>query len=116
MPPRADRGIHEYVELLGLQTYGHEEVKRRPVFRSKPVIELYKTELTLLFGLLHSDQGAAHDRNDPLLFDQELNTLLKTFGPQIWPELGQGSRGHLLKPQVGTLYTSDLVYPRDNAM
>lgn len=115
----ARRPLIEHVELLGLQSYGTTPKSRKrpcPVFRYKPVIELYKIELPSLFGLLHRNEGPVHDRNDPRLFDKELETLLTIFGPQIWPEIGHGSREHLRKPQEDTLYTSDLVYPRDSAM
>ncbi|CAO2648042.1 Nn.00g089640.m01.CDS01 [Neocucurbitaria sp. VM-36] len=124
MPPgvrQPYRGITEYVELLGLQTYGKERrdpgfARRRPVFSYAPVIELHKLELPALLGLLHRNEGITLDRGDKNLFDEELETLLKKFGPLVWPEPGQGNRDHLRMPQEGTLYTSDIVYPRDTAI
>ncbi|KAF1842121.1 uncharacterized protein K460DRAFT_398191 [Cucurbitaria berberidis CBS 394.84] len=113
--------IADRLELLGLQTcdkkrQDHSLATRRPVFRYEPVITLYYTELSSLSSLLLREEVTNLDRFDPHLFDNELGKLLETYGPLIWPETGEGNRLHLLMPQEGTLYESDLVYPRDTAV
>jgi hypothetical protein len=77
---------------------------------------VYRVELPVLFGRLLRDESPILNRDNPLLFEEELDDLLQEYGPQVWPELGAGSRDHLREPQEGTPYTSDLVYPRDHAM
>jgi hypothetical protein len=112
--------VYEYIQRLGLRTYSKEQddatpIIRHPCFRYKPVSQLYQLELTSLFGRLVRDEGLFLDRKDSRLFDKELDDLLQQYGPTIWPAHGEGSRDHLREPQVGTLYPSDLVYPRDSA-
>ncbi|KAF2267959.1 hypothetical protein CC78DRAFT_613653 [Lojkania enalia] len=114
-------GVIEHVEALGLRTFGKEVedpriIVKRPVFTNKAVLQLYKTEIPSLFGRLLRDEGASLDREDPSLFNSELDKLLVEFGPQIWPQPGRGDRSHLRKPAKGTLYPSNLVYPRDQAI
>lgn len=105
--------IH-YIESLGLQTYGKEKTVKRPIFKYEPLNKLYKNELPALFGLLLRDDGATLHRKDPNLFENELDGLLREYGPQIWPEPGHGSRAHLREAKQGTRYTIDVVYPRDS--
>jgi hypothetical protein len=38
---------------------------------------------------------------------------LQEYGPLIWPQPVDGSREHLREAQAGSLYESDLIYPRD---
>src|SRR5205807_1909364 len=87
-------------------------VVRRAVFKHGPVIELYEIELSILFNRLISEESL--DRDDPNLFDKELDAILAKWGPEIWPQPRHGTRDHLRKPEKGTRYTSDLVYPRDS--
>lgn len=110
-------GVHARIEALGLQTYNDPSstVRNPAVFHFEPVIKLYKLEIPALFGRLMRD---AHelDREDPNLFDGELEQVLLKFGPLIWPEPGKGSREHLRTAQAGTLYEADLAYSHDTAI
>jgi hypothetical protein len=112
------KGPNDFIESLGLQTYGKERtdpnyIARKPTFKHKAVNALYKVELQALFGRLHRD---GLDRSDPDLFSEELDELLAEYGHLIWPEPGHGKRDHLREPQEDTKYPRDLVYPRDSAM
>ncbi|KAF2176623.1 hypothetical protein K469DRAFT_755566 [Zopfia rhizophila CBS 207.26] len=112
-------GVIEYIEALGLRTYGKETVDptlviRRPVFNHVSVLRLYKIEIPHLFAKLIRDDGKTMDREDKNLFDKELDEVLEELGPQIWPEPGSGDRSHLRDAEPGTKYPSDLVYPRDS--
>ena len=92
---------------------------RKPVFRYEPVTALHEFELAALLGLLLRNAHNANtviDLHDPTLLDKELDQLLVEYGPLIWPKPGQGSRDHLRKPQEGTRYPADLIYPRDSTM
>ena len=109
-----DTGVHAQIERLGLQTYKASETRpTRPIFKYEPVIQFYKLEIPALFGILQRD---GLDREDPMLFDEDLDKLLQEYGPRIWPIHGEGSREHLRVAQPNTLYEADLVYPRDSAM
>jgi hypothetical protein len=115
-------GPIDYVESLGLQTFGRERedpshIVRKPIFTYEPVIALYKVELQALSGRFIRDkkQGTLLDRSSTNLFSEELDVLLANYGPLIWPEPGRGSRRHLREPQEGTRYPHDLIYPRDSA-
>jgi hypothetical protein len=99
--------LHVFVQRLGLRDcapgwHGYQ-------FKHEAVKKLYKTELSVLFGILVQQKL---DRLDPDLFDQELETLLAHYGPQIWPT-GPADRDHLLLPTEGSPYPSQLQYPRD---
>jgi len=116
--PAMYRGVNDYIEALGLQTYGIERhdphaVVRRPSFKFQPVIDLYKRELPALYGRLLRDEGTLLDRHDPNLFDKELDDILISLGERIWPRPGNGSRVHLRKPDPSTRYPDHLIYPRD---
>jgi hypothetical protein len=106
-------GVRTQLKRLGLRAHNAETYTTRAVFKHNAVLRLYKLELPCLFGILPRDEGAILSRQDPQLLDKELEKLLEEFGPLIWPELGEGSREHLLDAQAGTLYESDLIYPRD---
>jgi len=119
---KGEIGVAHHIECLGLQTYGRERIEpgfvmRKPVFRYEPATAIHELEVPALLGLLLRDAHDANtviDRHDPMLLDKELDQLLVEYGPLIWPEPGQGSRDHLRKPQEGTRYPADLIYPRDN--
>jgi hypothetical protein len=85
----------------------------RAIFRHDAVLRLYKLEIPHLFGILLRDEGSILSREDPKLLEEELETLLQTHGPRIWPKIVGGDRQHLLKPQAGTVYESKVVYPRN---
>jgi hypothetical protein len=108
--------IHKHLEGLGLRTYNNEHHSNRAIFKYKPVIQLYRVELLALVGILCRDEGSVLHREDPELFDDELDKLLEEFGPLIWPKPGEGNRDHLCEAQAGTSYEIDLVYPHDTAM
>jgi hypothetical protein len=113
-----NRTLLQHIESLGIQTFGKERenpnfVVRRIVLNYHPLLKLCRVELPVLFGRLLRDEGTVLDRYNPNLFDDELDSLLAEYGPLIWPDPGTGSRDHLRDPQKGTLYTSDLIYPRD---
>lgn len=107
--------ISEILECLGFRDHGSSKPKAQAVYHYKPLFNLYKREIPSLFGRLLRDEGMFLDRADSDLFEVELEGLLQEFGPLIWPGPGQGPRDHLLTPQADSGYTSDLVYPRDNA-
>lgn len=109
-------GVTEILETLGLKDHSTSRQRTRAVFVYEPLLRLYKLEIPSLFGLLLRDEGTFLDRDDPALFQVELEKLLIEFGPRIWPLPGQGPRDHLLKPSESSLYTSDLVYPKDKDM
>jgi hypothetical protein len=117
-PTRAtgDTGVHKEVERLGLRTHNRDSNTTRPKFQNAAVIRMYRQEMNYLFAVLCVGEGSVLSRNDPQLFDKELNDLLKEFGPLIWPMPGEGSRDHLRQPQADTLYKEELVYPRDSAV
>jgi hypothetical protein len=77
------------------------------------VIRLYREGLPSLFGILCRDEGSVLSRDDPTLLNAELDQLLQEYGPLIWPHPSEGSRDHLHAAQIGTLYETDFVYPRD---
>jgi hypothetical protein len=110
-------GVHAQLESLGLQTYNDTSggVVTRAIFKFEPVKRLYKIEISALFGILIRDE-AILDREDPKLFDEELEKLLLEYGPVVWPVPGEGSRDHLCTAQMGTLYEADLVHPHDSAI
>jgi len=110
-------GVYAHLEGLGLQTLNDSSagVKNRAIFTFQPVIRLYKLKIPALFGVLLRDE-AILDRDDPKLFDDELETLLREFGPFVWSVPGEGSRDHLRTAQTGTLYVTDIIYPRDAAI
>lgn len=113
--------VIDCIEALGLRTFGRElenpkMVIKRPVFLHKAVLQLYKIEIPALFGLLLRDEGISLERYDANLFDKELEDILRNLGPKIWPDPRIGKRDHLRQPKKGTLYHSELVYPRDEAM
>ncbi|EAT84444.2 hypothetical protein SNOG_08168 [Parastagonospora nodorum SN15] len=103
--------VHAELQSLGLRSY---TTSARAVFKHEAVNRLYREELPSLFRILVRDQGSTLDRDDPALFDKELDQLLREYGPLIWP--GEGSRNHLLTARFGTPYESDLVYPRDSTV
>jgi hypothetical protein len=103
--------VHAELQSLGLRSY---TTSARAVFKHEAVNRLYTEELPSLFRILVRDQGSTLDRDDPALFDQELDQLLREYGPLIWQ--GEGNRDHLLTARVGTSYESDLVYPRDSGV
>lgn len=109
----AKLGVTEIHESLGFKNHGNSSYRTRAVFHYEPLLRLYKLEIPSLFGRLMRDEGIFVERTDPDLFQTELEEVLTELGPLIWPDLGQGSRDHLLKPIEGTRYTSDLIYPRD---
>jgi hypothetical protein len=117
-PPKhkRDTGVHAQLKALGLRTCNSEQQPARAVFEAEAVNRLYKHEISALFGILCRDQGTVLDRNDPLLFDKDLDKLLIEFGPLIWPRLGEGDRKHLHEAQAGTTYDTNLSYPRDAAV
>jgi hypothetical protein len=101
-----ETGVHAHLEALGLRTLNTSVLLTRPVFASKTVYRLYRKEVGALFGILCRDKL---DRDDPDLFDAELETLLADLGPLIWPKPGEGDRQCLRDD-------SDLEYPRDTAV
>jgi hypothetical protein len=105
--------VHEQLDRLGLRTYNTAWNNGRVVLKHKAALQLYHQELPSLFGILLRDEGTILSRQDPQLFDKELEELLQEFGPLIWPEVGKGSREHLFDALAGTLYESDLIYPHD---
>jgi hypothetical protein len=107
--------VYAESKSLGLRTYNVETYTTRAVCKHNAVLRLYKSELPSLFGILLRNEGTILSRRDPQLFDKELEGIVQEFGPLISPEVGQGSREHLLDVQAGTLYESDLIYPRDCA-
>lgn len=109
-------GVTELHESLGFRDYGGSGHRTRAVFHYEPLLRLYKLEVPSLFGRLLRDEGILLDRTDAQLFDAELDELLDEFGPLIWPLPGLGPRDHLLEPNEGSRYTSDLVYPRDKTV
>ncbi|KAH3981000.1 hypothetical protein HBH51_050050 [Parastagonospora nodorum] len=110
---KSSRGpsVHAELQSLGLRSYN---TSARAVFKHEAVNRLYREELPSLFRILVRDQGSTLDRDDPALFDKDLDQLLREYGPLIWP--GEGNRDHLLTARVGTPYESDLVYPRDSTV
>ena len=114
--PTRSTGVHARLEGLGLQTYNNEQSATRAIFKYKPVIRLYKLEIPALFGVLCRDEGTVLSREDPMLFDEDLDELLQEYGPLVWPVPNGVNRGHLREAQAGTPYGADLVYPRDAAM
>jgi hypothetical protein len=111
-------GIHDEIEGLGLRVYNNNSSKStttRPVFKDADVLRLYRLEIPALFGILLRDEGSVLNREDPNLFDEELDKVLEEFGPLVWPMPGGGSRDHLRVPQEDTLYTKELFYPQDTA-
>jgi hypothetical protein len=104
------------VERLGLRTYNQGSNFTRPKFKSDAVCRMYWQDLQRLFGILCRDEGSILSRDDPNLFDTELTSLLEEYGSVVWPVPEEGNRDHLRMPQTDTLYTEDLVYPRDTAM
>jgi len=107
------RSVHAELQSLGLRSY---TTSARAVFKHDAVNRLYREELPSLFRILVRDQGSTLDRDDPVLFDKELDQLLREYGPLIWPGEGEGNRDHLLTAKAGTPYESDLFYPRDTAV
>lgn len=108
--------MRELLQTLGFRDHATSEGRSRAIFHYEPLLELYKREIPSLFGILLRDEGTFVDRTDPELFEAELEELLKRYGPLIWPAPGHGPRDHLLNPQEGSHYTSELVYPRDNVL
>ncbi|KAF2473176.1 uncharacterized protein BDR25DRAFT_341326 [Lindgomyces ingoldianus] len=111
-------GVIDYIEALGLRTFGKEVedptvIVKRPKFNNEYVRRLYKIELLALWGLLLRDEGTTLDRDDPDLFDEELDDVLEEYGPRIWPKSASANRSHLRTPHPGSLYPKELVYPRD---
>ncbi|KAF2500146.1 hypothetical protein BU16DRAFT_613943 [Lophium mytilinum] len=106
------RGVNECFEALGWRHFGKDEgVIKRPKFNFKPLNDLYKTEIGNLFTKL---SASAVDRNDPKLFDKELDKILEKLGPPIWPNKPANvQRTHLRDPDPETLYRKHLIYPRD---
>ncbi|KAF2026177.1 hypothetical protein EK21DRAFT_39146, partial [Setomelanomma holmii] len=105
-----------HIEALGWRTYNNPDgVVNRPIFKFEPIIRLYKVELSHLFGILLRDEGAVLNREDPMLFDKELEKLLHEYGPLVWPhpENDNRNRQHLRDAQAETLYEQGLMYPRD---
>lgn len=119
--PRDNRSmrVHEEIERLGLRVYNNNNsvsTNTRPVFKNADVLRLYRLEIPALFGILLRDEGSVLSREDPNLFDKELDKVLEEFGPLVWPVSGgEGSRDHLRVPQENTLYTKELIYPQDTA-
>ncbi|KAF2111724.1 hypothetical protein BDV96DRAFT_581664 [Lophiotrema nucula] len=117
-------GVIDYIEALGLRTYGKEledpkVLVRRPVFKHEDVLRLYRKEIPALFGqLLRDERDGGHtlNRDDPNLFDRELEVLLTELGPRIWPEPGKGDRSHLREPKRDSMYEMELSYPRDKSV
>lgn len=110
--------IVENIEALGLRTSGKElenpsAVVKPSIFTYAPVNELYRIKIPALCVRLLHDEGTTLDRDDPNLFDAELNEILQLLGPKIWPKPSSGSRDHLRKPEEGSRYPLELVYPRD---
>lgn len=101
-----ETGVHAHLKALGLRTLNTSALLTRPVFASKSVHRLYREEVGSLFGKLCRDKL---DRDDPDLFDAELETLLADSGPLIWPKPGEGDRQCLRDD-------SDLEYPRDTTV
>lgn len=101
-----ETGVHAHLKALGLRTQNTGATLTRPVFASKVVLRLYREEVGALFGILCRD---GLDREDPNLFDAELDALLADLGPLIWPKPGEGDRQYLRDD-------SDLEYPRDTAV
>jgi hypothetical protein len=117
LPTHGNTGVHALLKALGLRTCNSTgQTQTRAVFESEPVNRLYKHEISALFGILCRDEGTVLDRNDPLLFDKDLDKLLLEFGPLVWPIPGEGDRKHLHEAQPGTPYDTDLLYPRDAAV
>jgi hypothetical protein len=114
-PPRG-KGVRVHLTSFGLQSYNKVPGATRAVSRHGAVLRLYKSEIPSLFGILLRDGGSILSRDDPKLFDEELETLLESYGPRIWPNIGEGDRQHHLDPQPGTTYDSEIVYPRDKSM
>jgi hypothetical protein len=106
--PRASRetGVHAHLQSLGLQTLNSATQLTRPIFASKAVTRLYRVEIGALFGILSHKKL---DRDDPMLFNAELDALLVEYGPLIWPKPGEGDRQCLRDD-------SELEYPRDSAV
>jgi hypothetical protein len=108
--------VYNVIEGLGLRVYNNSNpTPTRPVFRNVAVLRLYRLEIPALFGMLLRDEGSALSREDPNLFDKELDKVLQEFGPLVWPVPGEGNRDHLRVPQDNTLYTMELIYPHDAA-
>jgi hypothetical protein len=108
--------VHKQLAALGLRTYNSAHSHSRATFKYEPIIRLYKLEIPSLFGILCRDEGSILQREDPNLFDKELDKLLEEYGPLIWPKPGEGDRDHLLEARMGSPYEQDLVYPRDTVM
>jgi hypothetical protein len=114
--PPCGKGVRVHLTSLDLQSYNKVPGATRAVFRHGAVLRLYKSEIPSNFGILLRDGGSILSRDDPKLFDEELETLLESYGPRIWPNIGGGDREHHLDPQPGTMYDSEIVYPRDKRM
>lgn len=111
-------GPTDSIVALGWLTCGREvedptAVVRRPKFDHPAIKHLYKIEITHLFARLFLDDGKTLKRDDPLLFEKELDDLLAEYGPKIWPEIGKGDRSHLRQADEDSYYPADLVYPKN---
>lgn len=114
--PHPSIGVHAQIERLGLRIYnnaGNQHKATRPVFKYEPVKRLYHDEVQSYFAILWLHECSVLSRENPVLFDEELDEVLREYGPLIWPHPRYGNRAHLREAQVGTLYESDLIYPRD---
>ena len=109
-------GVYAHIEALGLKTYNDRWRTARAKFKFLPVKRLYTLEIPHYFGILCRDEGTVLSRDDPTLFDQEFDKLLKEYGPLIWPQPHGRNRDHLCDAKAGTLYEADLTYPRDASM
>ncbi|OAL49599.1 hypothetical protein IQ07DRAFT_644750 [Pyrenochaeta sp. DS3sAY3a] len=99
--------LHTFIQRLGLRDYGITWQGYK--FQHEAVKKLYRIELAALFAIKVQQKL---NRQEPDLFDQELNILLAHYGPQIWPT-GTANRDHLLQPTGDSSYPSQLEYPRD---
>jgi hypothetical protein len=114
-PPRG-ASVHKELERLGIRTDNDETSTTRPKFKDAAVSRMYREELCYLFDVFCCDEGSVLTRDDPQLFDTELNSLLEEFGPLVWPVPDGDNRDHLRQPQAESLYKEELVYPRDATM
>lgn len=94
------KSVHTELERLGLRVYNRDPTPTRPVFKHHALLRLDRLEISSLFGILLRDEGSVLSREDPNLFDKELDKVLEEFGPLVWPIPGQGSRDHLRQPHV----------------